>query len=63
MGGANEVEEDEEEPEAGDEGEGTKDTPIDVAADVVAPLEVPKSVEGKQKPGVEGATTGALPKK
>ena len=33
----NEMEEDEEETEAGDEGEGTKDTPIEVAADVGAP--------------------------
>ena len=38
------------------------DTPIEVVAEVVATREVPKPVEVKQKPRVEEATTGTLPK-
>ena len=56
------MDEDEEEPEAGEEVAGTRDTPIDVVAEVVAPLEVPMPVEVKQKSRVEEATTWTLPK-
>ena len=57
------MDEDEEEPEAGEEVAGTRDTPIEVVAEVVAPREVPKPVEVKQKPKVEEATTWTLPKR
>ena len=40
---------------------GTRETPIEVAAEVVAPLEVPKPVEVRQKPRVEERTTRSLP--
>ena len=56
------IDEYEEEPEAGEEVAGTGDTPIEVVAEVVAPREVPKPVEVKQKTRVEEATTGTLPK-
>ena len=54
---------DEEEPEADEERKGTRDITIDVAEEVVVPREVPKPVEEKQKPRVEEATTDELPKR
>ena len=45
----------------GKETEGTREIPIVVVAEVVAPQEVPKPVEVKQKPRVEEATTRTLP--
>ena len=57
------MDENEEEPEVGEELAGTNDTPIEVVAEVVAPLEVHKPVEVKQKPRVEEATTRTLPKR
>ena len=42
---------------------GTRDTPIEVVAEVVATREVPKPVEVKQKPGTEEATARTLPKR
>ena len=56
------MDEDEEEAEAGEEGDGTRDTPIEVAAEVVVPREEPKPVEAKQKMRAEEATTRTLPK-
>ena len=55
------MEEDEEEPEVGEEVAGTRDTPIEVVAEVLAPREVPKPVEVKQKPRVEEVPTRTLP--
>ena len=57
------MEEDVEEYKNGKETEGTRETPIEVVAEVVAPREVPKPVEAKQKPRVEEVTTRTLPKK
>ena len=55
------MEEDVEEYKNGKETEGTRETPIEVVAEVVAPREVPKPVEVKQKPRVEEVTTRTLP--
>ena len=55
--------EDEEEPETGEKVAGTRYTPIELVVEVVAPREVPKPVEVKQKPRVEEATIVALPKR
>ena len=57
------MDEDEEEPEVGGEEVGTRYTPIEVVAEVVAPREVTKPVEVKQKPRAEEATTWILPKR
>ena len=43
--------------------DGTRETPIEVVAEVLAPQEVPKPLEAKQKPRVEEVTTRTLPKK
>ena len=40
---------------------GTRETPIDVAAEVVVAHETPKPVEARQKPRVEERTTLTLP--
>ena len=40
---------------------GTRETPIEVVAEVVAPREVPNPVEVRQKPRVEERTTRTLP--
>ena len=57
------MDEDEEEPEPGAEVAGTRDTPIDVVAEVGASREVPNPVEVNQKPRVGEASTGTLPKR
>ena len=40
---------------------GTRETPIEVAAEVVAPREVPKPVEVRPEPRMEERTTRTLP--
>ena len=40
---------------------GTRETPIELAAEVVVPREVPKPVEARPKPRVEERTTRTLP--
>ena len=55
------MEEDVEESEKEGEPEGIQETQIEGAAEVVAPHEVPKPVEVKQKPRAEGVTTRTLP--
>ena len=57
------MEEDEEEPGEEEEAEGTRETPIEGVAEVVAPREVPKPVEVKQKSRAEEVTTRTLPKR
>ena len=47
-------EKDDEMEEDAEDAMGTRETPIEVAAEVVAPQEVPKPVEAKPKPRVEG---------
>ena len=46
-----------------EEEDGTRETPIEVTAEVVAPREVPKPVEVRAKPREEEVTTRALPRK
>ena len=46
--------------EDAEDAEGTRETTIEVVAEVVAPREVPKPVEVKQKPRVEERTTPCL---
>ena len=55
------MEEDAEESEGSVVG-GTRSAPVEVREEVVVPQELTKSVEEKQKPRAEEATTGALPK-